>query len=202
MDPAMGNWSENQVFKIPVSHLPLPLWTFIPSSFPSTEQDALLAKKKVFKLPLLFVWEDTLRLGEFLVLELGFHEIGVIAVLGAGIPQELGHSCCGRWGKVAAVALGAHMDSRWDVGLTHRYSSTWGIPSTAPGVPRKELGWLRRELWLVASDWDNGNLCMRHQKLNPKPQHFTSPSKCSSGSVPGSRSAWDITSECFSRGWL
>lgn len=48
MDPAMGNWSENQVFKIPVSHLSLPLWTFSPSSFPSTEQDALLAKKKSF----------------------------------------------------------------------------------------------------------------------------------------------------------
>lgn len=48
MDPAMGNWSENQVFKIPVSHLSLSLWTFIPSSFPSTEQDALLAKKKSF----------------------------------------------------------------------------------------------------------------------------------------------------------
>lgn len=63
-------------------------------------------------------------MGEFLVLELGFHEIGVIPVLVAEIPQDWGHSCCGRWEKVAAVALGAHMDSRWDVGLTHRYSST------------------------------------------------------------------------------
>lgn len=31
-----------------------------------------------------------MRLGEFLLLELGFHEFGVIAVLGAEVPQDLG----------------------------------------------------------------------------------------------------------------
>lgn len=60
MDPAMGNWSENQVFKIPVSHLSLPLWTSIPSSFPWTEQDALLAKKKEFLNYLCFLFERIL----------------------------------------------------------------------------------------------------------------------------------------------
>lgn len=213
MDPAMGNWSENQVFKIPVSHLSLPLWTSIPSSFPWTEQDALLAKKKEFLNYLCFLFErilwdwgnsccwswDSMSLGWLLSLELRYPKIWGNGCYWIWDTPRLGSFLLWELGEGGSCGSGSPHGFQVDVGLTDRCSSTWGIPSTAPGVLRKELGWLRRELWLVASDWGNGNLCMRHQKLNPNPQHFTSPSKCSSGSVQGSRSAWDITSECFSR---
>lgn len=151
MDPAMGNWSENQVFKIPVSHLFTLLLNLYFLLLPFNRTRCFVGKKKkeFFKLSLHFVCPEIWR----------------IPVVAAGIPWNGGNCCPWSWEVREGVTLEIPMDSRWDVGLTHRSSNSWGIPSTAPGIPRREPQAPSRDLWLMVSHWDNDT----PKNTNPNP---------------------------------
>lgn len=101
---------------------------------PSTEQDALLAKRKeVFKLPLLFLWENTLQSDLSCRLELGGRE---------------GGSCCS--GSLCGLRLGRGMKQQWEVHqhlMCSQHCSRSGSSEAAAATGR---GWCgRRESWLL-----------------------------------------------------
>lgn len=86
-------------FLYPTFHSPL--WTFNSLLLPFNRTRCFVGKKKKKKRFLnylcIFVWEDTLKLGEFLLLELRCPEIEGMAVLGAGIHFKRGNCFCWSW---------------------------------------------------------------------------------------------------------